>query len=433
MIERYRHEEMHAVWTEEAKIASWLRVERAVLNAQTALGIVPSKEGRTLADRLLRYEKTGAIKPKRIEEIEKRTKHDVLAFTEAVSEKSGAAGRWLHFGLTSSDVVDTALSLRIQIAGEVLLPELDGLVNAARALAKKYRDLPAIGRTHGMFAEPTSFGLRFLGFAEAFTRDIGRIEVALEELRVGKLSGAVGVNAHFPPSLEAKILKELALEREPVSTQVLPRDRHAELFSSLAILGANIERAATELRHLQRSEVGEVREGFSKGQKGSSAMPHKRNPISSENLTGCARLLRGYALASWESVALWHERDISHSSVERVAFPDAFELSHYMVKRLRQVFEQLEVDRKRIAENLQQAGDASFSGHVLIRLVEKGVAREKAYAWVQECALKGTSGKFVERALAHSGIRKHLAEKELREITDVKHALRNVAAIYSSL
>jgi adenylosuccinate lyase len=361
------------------------------------------------------------------------TRHDVIAFTTAVAEEIGPLSRYIHFGLTSSDVVDTALSLMVQKAGRVLKKDVDALLKTLKNLALKYKDLPTIGRSHGIFAEPTSFGLKFLGMFAEWQRNQVRLNEALEQMRVGKLSGAVGVNPHWGPEFEERVLGSLGLRREEVSTQVIPRDRHAELLGMLAVMGASIERIALELRHLQRSEVGEVSEGFQKGQKGSSAMPHKKNPISSENLTGCARLLRSYGQAALENVALWHERDISHSSVERVIFPDATLVLDYALGRMNKVLERLDVHEAKVQRNLEAADQTSFSGHFLLALVKEGVTREDAYAWVQECALGALEGKssFVDLLTQHSEIRKRLTAQKIKELGSLKYQLRNVDEIYS--
>jgi adenylosuccinate lyase len=292
--------------------------------------------------------------------------------------------------------------------------------------------MATIGRSHGIFAEPTSFGLKFLGWYCEWKRNLERLDTALENMRYGKLSGAVGVNPHYGPEFEAKVLGKLGLEREPVSTQVVPRDRHAELLMVLALCGSSMERIAIELRHLQRTEVSEVLESFQKGQKGSSAMPHKRNPISSENLTGCARLLRSYAQAGLENVALWHERDISHSSVERVAFPDATILLDYALDRLNRIIEGMVVREEFVAANLEKAGTTVYSGHYLLELVRAGATREEAYAWVQQCALESFEGKgdFLELLADHAEVRARLSPAKIRELGSIKHQLRSVGEIY---
>jgi adenylosuccinate lyase len=329
-------------------------------------------------------------------------------------------------------VVDTSLSIQIQEAGNLLLKDIEGLLKVLKQQAKKYQKLPTMGRSHGIFAEPTSFGLKFLGWHAEWERNHRRLKAAVDNLAYGKLSGAVGVNAHWAPAFEEKVLKTLGLKRETVSTQVIPRDRHAEFLSALALCGSSMERIAVELRHLQRSEVAEVLENFKKGQKGSSAMPHKRNPISSENLTGAARLLRSYSQAGLENVALWHERDISHSSVERVVFPDATILLDYALNRLTSVLGQLVVRSANVKENLKKAGSSVFSGHFLLDLVREGATREDAYAWVQQCALQSfeTGQDFLSLMAVHPEIKKRLSPKQIRALGSLNHQLRNVPEIY---
>jgi adenylosuccinate lyase len=444
MIARYSREPMARIWTEEAKFRRWLEVERAVAEVQVRDRILPRTDGQALlrgADRLLRTELAGVSNEKtrkamrEIERLENDLKHDVLAFTTFCAERIGPAGRYFHYGLTSTDVVDTALSMGTAEAGSLLLQALDSVRKEALRLAKRYRNLPSIGRTHGMHAEPTVFGLRFLGYYEQLTRDRVRLERALEANRFGKLSGAVGANVHFAPAVERRILRRLELEREPVSTQTLPRDRLAELFTVFALMGSTIERIATEIRHLSRSEVGEAREGFSKLQKGSSAMPHKRNPVASENLTGCARLLRSYVIPALENVALWHERDISHSAVERVILPDAFILADYALARLAKVLADLHVDEKRILQNLRASGGVPLSGHVLLALVRAGAQREEAYRWIQRAshrALDG-EGKWLDLLFQEGPIQDFLSRKEVSDLLSEKRIIRAAGMVYTDV
>ena len=432
MIARYTRPEMAAVWKEKHKFLIWLKVEMAVCEELVKTGAIPSKDWRSLRPALKKLILSGGVEARKVEEIEQIVKHDVIAFTTAVAEKVGPVSRYVHFGLTSSDVVDTSLSILIQEAGQILVKDLKKLLVILKDLARRYRDLPTIGRSHGMFAEPTSFGLKFLGWQQEILRNQDRLQRAIEGLRVGKLSGAVGVNAHWDPKFEEKILLRLGLRREEVSTQVIPRDRHAEFLNALAMTGTSLERIAVELRHLQRSEVGEVIEGFSKGQKGSSAMPHKRNPISSENITGCARLLRAYAQTGFENVVLGHERDISHSSAERVTIPDATILLDYAINRMIGILTGLGINERRIKENLILAGPLVFSGHYLLALVKAGATREEAYAWVQECALASLEGhgKFAELLTTHPKISKLLNEKTIKKLSSIEYQLRNVKGIY---
>ncbi len=376
MIERYTRPEMGKIWTDESKFKMLLQVEIAVAEVQSTLGIIPRTAARDI-------KKKSKFKIERIREIESQTKHDVIAFVSNVAENVGAHGRFVHFGLTSSDVLDTALSLQIRLASQVLQKSLIHLEKQLKEKIKQTADVLCAGRTHGIHAEPVTLGLKLAGFYAELMRNKSRLENAIGQCLIVKLSGAVGSYSSQPAELESKVGVKLDLTPETIATQVIPRDRHAELFCALAILGGGLERLATEIRHLQRTEVGEVREGFSKGQKGSSAMPHKRNPIGSENITGCARLLRSYAMAALEDISLWHERDISHSSVERVIFPDAFILADYALSRLGDIVRDLEVDEKRMKKNMEISQGQLFSSHVLLKLVEKGLSREDAYKHVQ--------------------------------------------------
>ncbi len=441
MIARYSREAMTAIWLEDAKFARWFEVELAVAQVQLRERILPRKEGTELireGTRVLKSEfrgKRAAASVAEISELERDLKHDVLAFTTFVAEKIGPAGRFFHYGLTSTDVVDTAMALAVQASGKILIASLDRALKELKRLALKHRKLVAIGRTHGMHAEPTVFGLRFLGFHSEMLRNRERLVTALERNRTGKLSGAVGANMHFSPDSERKILKTLGLEREAVSTQTLPRDRLAELFSAIAITGASMERITTEIRHLSRSEVGEAREGFSKLQKGSSAMPHKRNPVAAENLTGCARVLRSYVIPALEDVALWHERDISHSAVERVILPDAFILADYSLDRLAKVLSELTVLEDRVRENLRSSGGVPLSGHVLLGLVRAGAPREEAYRWVQRAshrALDG-AGKWIDLLFEDAKVSEFLTRAEVSALLSEKRILQAADAIYKDV
>ena len=432
MIARYTRPEMGRIWEDRHRYQAWLRVELAVCEELAAISLIPAQDWDELKMKAAQLLSEGGVDPARVDFHEAQTRHDVIAFTTAVAERLGPISRYIHFGLTSSDVVDTALSLLIQEAGGVLLNNIDALLKTLQGKAERYQGLPTIGRSHGIFAEPTSFGLKFLGWWCEWKRNRERLARSLEGLRYGKLSGAVGVNPHWGPEFEEKVLRRLGLDREPVSTQVIPRDRHADFLNDLALCGASLERISIELRHLQRSEVAEVMEGFLKGQKGSSAMPHKRNPISSENLTGAARLLRSYAQAGLENVALWHERDISHSSVERVAFPDATILLDYAIDRMNRVLDQLGVDEKKVADNLAKAGASAFSGHYLLELVKAGATREDAYAWVQACALDSFAGKgaFTDLLTAHAEVSRLLPAGRIRELGSLEYQLRHAKEIY---
>lgn len=435
MIARYRLPEMGRIWDERYRYHVWLRVELAVCEELAVKKLIPPRDWKELNKRVNQLLQEGGVEPERVEHHEAITRHDVIAFTTAVAEKIGPISRYIHFGLTSSDVVDTALSILIQEAGKILKHDIQVLLKTLKKQALKYENLPTIGRSHGIFAEPTSFGLKFLGWYCEWQRNLERLERSLEGMRVGKLSGAVGVNAHWGPLFEKRVLSRLGLKREEVSTQVIPRDRHAEFMSAIAICGSSLERISVELRHLQRSEVGEVLESFQKGQKGSSAMPHKRNPISSENLSGCARMLRAYAEAAYENIPLWHERDISHSSVERIAIPDATILLDYALNRMNRVLDQLDVREDRVRLNLNNAGATVFSGHYLLALVQQGVTRESAYAWVQQCALGSLEGQgeFIDLLSAHPEISKYLSQKKIQELGSIQHQLRNVREIYKNV
>lgn len=376
MIARYTRAEMGELWSQESKFEHMLMVEKAVASVQAQLGIIPKAAARAIASK-------SRFKISRIQKIEETTKHDVIAFVSAVAENVGPYGRYIHYGMTSSDVIDTALSLQVQKAGGIIKQGLKKLDASLVKQVKKHKKTLCSGRTHGMHAEPTSFGLKLCGFLMELRRNQVRFHQALEGMRVGKLSGAVGTYSTQGPVVEKKVCQKLKLKPEPVATQVIPRDRHAELIAAVSFIGNGLERLAVELRHLQRTEVNEVIEGFTPGQKGSSAMPHKKNPISAENITGASRLLRSYAVAAAENVALWHERDISHSSVERVIFPDAFILLDYILHRMTQLMDRLYVNKEQMLINMNRSGGQLFSSHVLLELVQQGLSREEAYRHVQ--------------------------------------------------
>lgn len=425
MIARYTRPEMGQLWNDENRFQTWLEVELAVLKALGDAGVIPHQAATQIRKRT-------KINVRRILELEKTLRHDVISFTTSVSEQVGSVGRYFHYGLTSSDVVDTAFAILLKQALVVIRKDLDRLDKELVRLALTYRDLPCIGRTHGVHAEPTSFGLKFLGWVAEFRRQAVRLDAAIETISHGKLSGAVGSYGALSPEIERKALDALGLEPEPIATQVLPRDRHAEVFCTLAEIGASIERAAVELRHLQRTEVHEVEEEFGKGQKGSSAMPHKKNPISAENLSGGARLLRGYAVAALENVALWHERDISHSSVERVIGPDATTLADYMISRLADILGGLRVLEPNVKANLDKTKGIYFSGHMLLRMVEKGMSRENAYRIVQRAAHSAwAEGRwFGDELMKEPDIRRHFSRAEIDRVLDVKNYLKHVDTIY---
>ena len=387
---------MSRVWSEEAKLEQWLAVELAVLDAWAEVGIIPSAAARAVRDRAC------TPSPADVAARERVTNHDVAAFVDVVSTNLGADGRWFHYGLTSSDVLDTALSLTIQRAGELLGTGLESAARAVLARAEEHRDTLTIGRTHGVHAEPTTFGLKLLGWVFQLERDRERLERALVGLRVGKLSGAVGTYASTTPDVERIACEALGLDPAPTSTQILQRDRHAELLSALAILASSLDRFALDVRHLARTEVREVEEPFASGQKGSSAMPHKRNPIVAERICGLARLVRGYASVGLENVALWHERDISHSSAERIVLPDAFLAVDYMLDRFAWLMEGLVVRPERMRANLEATGGLFFSQRLLLALVESGLERDEAYRAVQRHAMRAWDEGLDFRGLVRS-------------------------------
>jgi adenylosuccinate lyase len=382
VIRRYTLHEMGAIWTERARFEHMLRVELAVARAQAARGLIP-------ADALVAIEARAAVDPERIAEIEKTTDHDVIAFVSQVAESVGPDGRYLHLGLTSSDVVDTALALQLRAAGELLLRDCDRLLGVLVARARAEAETLMMGRTHSVHAEPITFGLKLAGWAFELDRGRRRLAAAVDEIATGKISGPVGTYSHLAPDVEAEVLAELGLHADPASTQIVQRDRHAALLAAIAIVGGGLERFATEIRNLQHTEIGEVQEPFKAGQKGSSAMPHKRNPILSERIAGLARLLRGYAHTALEDQPLWHERDISHSSAERVILPDATILLDYMLVRTAALIEGIVVRGERMRENIERGLGLHASSRVLVALVERaGLSREDAYAIVQRAALR---------------------------------------------
>jgi adenylosuccinate lyase len=422
MISRYTRPEMGRLWSEEARLGRWLEVELALVDVLAERGEVPALAAQRLRER-------ARVDVERMQSIEAEVKHDVIAFLSAVAETVGDEGRFLHLGLTSSDVVDTAFALQLRDAADLLLAGLDRLRAAVRAQAVRHRQTLMIGRTHGIHAEAITFGLKCASWYAELGRDRRRLAAARSEVAFGKLSGAVGTFANNDPAVEAAVCARLGIAPEPIATQVVPRDRHAVLFTCLATLAGTCERIAVEIRHLQRTEVGEVAEPFSAGQKGSSAMPHKRNPILSENVAGLARLMRGYAVAAMEDMALWHERDISHSSVERVIGPDATIVMDFMLARLASVMEGLEVRPDVMRANLERLGGAIFSEQVLLALVRRGVARDEAYRWVQRHALAG--GDFRARLAADPDVARHLKPAELDRLFDITHHLRHIDHLFT--
>jgi adenylosuccinate lyase len=425
MIPRYTHPDMGRIWSDQRRYETWLLVETAAADAMAAAGIVPPEAARDIRER-------GAFDIARIEEIEQVTQHDVIAFTTAVAEKVGPSARWLHFGLTSSDVIDTAQALQMREACDVLLKDLDGLADAIRERALEHRQTPMIGRTHGVHAEPMTFGLKLALWYAEVGRDIERVRRARAVVSVGKLSGAVGTFGHLPPEIEADVCRRLGLEPAPVASQVIQRDRHAELLSAIAITGASLEKFALEVRGLQKTEIGEVEEPFGKGQKGSSAMPHKRNPIGAEQIVGLARLLRGNAHAAFENVALWHERDISHSSVERVILPDSFIALDHMLRRMTRIVRGMVVNVERMRENLNRSRGVVFSGTVLLELAKKGVSREQAYEWVQRNAMRSFAEQLDFKTLlcADPDVTRALPAAEIERAFDLDEQLKHVDHIF---
>jgi adenylosuccinate lyase len=410
MIDRYTRPEMGVIWDIETRFANMLQVEVAVAQVQSELGIIPKKAAKEITLK-------AKFNVKRISEIEKLTKHDVIAFVSSVAESVGEWGRYIHYGMTSSDVLDTAFSLQIRKAGVVLDGSLDFLESNLIKIIRAHSETLCAGRTHGMFAETTTFGLKMSGFLAELKRNRKRFNLALDQMMICKLSGAVGTYSGQPIEVEEKVARKLKLSIETVATQVIPRDRHAELLWSLSMIGSGLERLAIELRHLQRSEVSEVTEGFSRGQKGSSAMPHKKNPISAENITGAARLLRSYAAAGMDNIALWHERDISHSSVERVIFPDAFILADYSIHRMAVLLSGLDISKKTMMENIDKSQGQLFSSQVLLALVEKGFSRELAYSHVQRlCHSMGKGDSLKKKILQDSELKRILKPKEVEQI-----------------
>ncbi|MCB0392226.1 MAG: adenylosuccinate lyase [Bdellovibrionales bacterium] len=427
MIERYTRKKMGEVWLLENRFECMRQVEVAVAQAQAELKIIPAKAAQDIA-------KKSKFSVERILEIEQTTKHDVIAFVSNLAENVGKNGRYIHFGLTSSDVLDTALSLQIRQAAGVLSESLDRLENSFNKQMEKHKETLCSGRTHGMHAEPTSFGLKMASHLAEFQRHRLRFERAMEQMAIGKLSGAVGTYSMQSEKVEQMVCEKLKLQSETIATQVIPRDRHAEVISALAMIGAGLERLAIELRHLQRTEVAEVFEGFSKGQKGSSAMPHKKNPISSENITGVARLLRSYQQAAMEDIALWHERDISHSSVERVIFPDAFILCDYAADRMAGVVANLQVDKDRMFENMQISQGQLFSSHVLLSLVNQGLSREEAYKHVQRVSHSLQPGEDLKTKLIKDEIvGELLSKKELEEIFSGERHKKQILKVLTRL
>ena len=428
MIERYTRSEMGQLWTDEHKFRTWLDVELAACEALAKAGRIPRKDW-------IAIRRKAAFDVKRIRRIEADVRHDVIAFLTDVAEHVGPAARHVHKGMTSSDVVDTALSANLVKAADLLLAGVDRVRAAAAALAKRHAFTPMIGRSHGIHAEPTTFGLKMALMFDEFGRARARLAAARETVRVGKLSGAVGTHAHLDPTIEAAVCRRLGLRPAAISTQILQRDRHAEYAAAIALAGTSVERWAQEFRHLQRTEVRETEESFGRGQKGSSAMPHKRNPVVAEQLCGLARMLRGYALAAMENVPLWHERDISHSSAERILLPDATILLDYMLDKLAALVRGLRVDAARMRANLDLTHGLIHSQQVLLLLVEKGASREDAYRWVQRNAMESwKNGKpLLDLVAADPDVAKSATRRELAACFDLKRHFRDVKRTFRAV
>lgn len=428
MIPRYSREQMVAIWQPENKFKIWFEIEAHACDALAELGVIPKESAKNIW-------KNGKFDIEKIDEIEKVTKHDVIAFLTNLAESIGPDSRFVHQGMTSSDVLDTTLAVQLNQASEILLKDIDDLLAALKKRAYESKDMVCMGRSHGIHAEPVTMGLKFARFYAEMQRNRIRLENARREIATCAISGAVGTFANIDPYVQEYVAKQLGLESEPISTQVIPRDRHAMFFATLAVIAGSIENIATEIRHLQRTEVLEAEEYFSKGQKGSSAMPHKRNPVLSENLTGLARLVRGYAIPALENVALWHERDISHSSVERMIGPDATVTLDFALARLTNLIENLVLYPENMDKNLNQLQGLVFSQRVLLALTQKGVSREDAYSLVQRNAMKvWEQGKnFKEELSNDKDVTKHLSSKDINELFDIKYHTKNVDKIFADV
>ncbi|MFC4559456.1 adenylosuccinate lyase [Virgibacillus kekensis] len=428
MIDRYTREEMGSIWTEENKFKAWLEVEILACEAWSELGVIP-------ADDVKKLRENASFNINRIYEIEQETRHDVVAFTRAVSETLGEERKWVHYGLTSTDVVDTALSYQLRQANEIIRKDLTNFIEILKNKAIEHKHTVMMGRTHGVHAEPTTFGLKLALWYEEMKRNLERFELAARDIEFGKLSGAVGTYANIDPFVEKYVCENLGLQPAPVSTQTLQRDRHAAYVSALALIGTSIEKFATEIRGLQKTETREAEEFFAKGQKGSSAMPHKRNPIGSENMTGMARVLRGNMITAFENVSLWHERDISHSSAERVILPDTTIALNYMLNRFSNIVKNLTVFPENMRRNIDRTHGVIFSQRVLLALIEKGMAREAAYDIVQPKAMQAweTETHFKQLVEADEQITEKLTQEEIDDCFDYTYHLKNVDAIFNRI
>lgn len=425
MIERYRREIVQNIYTDESKFDAYLKMEIYTLEAWSELGVIPKED-------VDKVRKNATFSVNRIKEIEQETRHDIVAFTRCVSESLGDEKKWVHYGLTSTDVVDTANGYLFKKVNDILWDDLLKFQEVLKKQALRFENTPCIGRTHGIHADITSFGLKWALWYDEFNRHLERFKQVRKEVEIGKISGAVGNFANTPPFVQDYVCKKLGINSSNISTQTLQRDRHANYMSEIALIGASMEKIAVEIRHLQRTEVRELEEFFRKGQKGSSAMPHKRNPISSENISGCSRVLRGYMIASYENVPLWHERDISHSAVERIIIPDATMLLDYMLNRYMKVLENLTVFEDRMYKNIYLTNGVIFSQRILSKLIEKGLSREKAYDTIQPLSMKSWEQglMFKDLLFESTEIRSYLDKNEIEDAFDVSYFLKNVKTIY---
>lgn len=425
MIPRYSRKEISDIWSDESRFNIWLQIEVLACEAQAQLGNIPKSA-------VVNIKKKAKFNTEKVLKIEEEVKHDVIAFLTNVAEYVGMDSRFIHMGMTSSDVVDTCLSVQMKLAGEIILKDLIEIKSSLSKKAKKYKYLAQIGRTHGVHAEPITLGLKFALWYDEMNRNIERMKRALDVISVGQISGAVGTYEHLSPKVEAYVCKKLGLKTTKIATQILQRDRHAEYMNTLALIGASIEKFTTEIRHLQKTETLELEESFSKGQKGSSAMPHKKNPITCERLSGMARVLRGNALACMENIALWHERDISHSSVERIVVPDSTILTDYVLYQFKKIVDNIVVYEENIKKNLNLTNGLIFSQTVLLKLIEKKMKRETAYKIVQDVAMKCWREKisFFDLLKNDTEVKKYLTEKELKEIFDYNKSKKNVDFIF---
>lgn len=428
MIERYTLPEMGRIWSDTYRFETWLQVEIAACVAHNQLGLVPD-------DALAEIKSKARFDIERIKEIEKTVDHETIAFLTNVAEYVGPAARYIHYGMTSSDKLDTALALQMVSAADVLLKDIEALVESLKTLASKHKHTVMIGRTHGVHAEPITFGLVIAIFYEEFKRHLERMKRAKETVRVGKVSGAVGTYQHIDPRVEEIVCRELNLEPAPVSNQIIQRDRHAEYLAAIANVGASLEKLAVEIRGLQKTEIREVEEPFPAGQKGSSSMPHKKNPNLCERISGLARLLRGYALTGWENVTLWHQRDISHSSVERVSLADATILLDYMLQKMKWIIDNLVVYPQRMKKNLESSNGLVFSQRILLALTRAGMSREDSYKIVQSAALKvwDTDTQLLDELKSNPEVTKHISDKELEDCFELESVLKNVDIIFRRL